>query len=297
MNESHGFNRLITDAGRKLEAAGCAQARHEAEWALSALLGIEPLELYLRPRALSDEARSKFWAIIAERAQGQPLQYLLGETEFCGLRFAIRPGVFIPRPETESVVQTAIAAFGALALHRPQPLRLVEFGVGSGCIAVTLAKAFPACRIVGVEVSWDACALVLENAGTHGVMPQLQLIQGSWDEALTGLHDGIIANPPYVPSAQVERLPLDVRQEPHRALDGGGDGLRDVRRVLAAASRLLRPDGIAILECGEEQVDRVIQDVRPAPWVSSVTALHDLAHRPRGVIITRMPAEQSADIR
>jgi release factor glutamine methyltransferase len=101
------------------------------------------------------------------------------------------------------------------------------------------------------------------------------------------MFDGIIANPPYIPSGRVDQLPLEVRQEPRESLDGGADGLRDVRELLEEAPGRLRPGGLMALECGEDQVDSILGEIRAAPWVGEVRPLHDLAGRSRGVVINR----------
>ena len=268
------------------EAVRGGLARHEAEWALSELLGIQRLDLYSEPREVPAQAMERLKSIVVQRAQGEPLQYLLGSAEFCGSRIICKSGVFIPRPETEAIVQAAIEAFGALAKAQERPLRLVEFGVGSGCIALTLAKAFPACLIVGVEVSWNACSLAAQNVREHGVDGRVQLIQGSWDEAVRGSFDGVIANPPYIPTDHISRLPHDVQREPRTSLDGGTDGLRDIRQVLLAAARLVRPSGHIVLECAETQVEDIAADAVSSGWVSAADTVYDFANRPRGVLLT-----------
>ena len=126
-----------------------------------------------------------------------------------------------------------------------------------------------------------------QNVLRHGLASRVQLVQGSWLEAIRGEVDGILSNPPYVPSAHIDHLPLDVRQEPRVSLDGGEEGLRDLRALLAQAPRVLRPNGIMMLECAEEQVARLREEAIMAPWVDRVQVVHDLAGRPRGLLITR----------
>lgn len=112
-------------------------------------------------------------------------------------------------------------------------------------------------------------------------------MQGRWTQPLRGLFDGVIVNPPYVPSAQVDHLPRDVRQEPRMSLDGGGDGMRCLGDVMAQAPQVLAPDGCLILECGEEQAPALVRTARGAAWVRAASLLQDLAGRPRGVLIVR----------
>lgn len=285
--ETVSARQLLQAAVRRLQAAGKEPARHEAEWLLSRLLGEPSLALYLQDPSVSPAVAERFESQIEARASGMPLQYLAGEAEFFGEPFLVRPGVFIPRPETEAIVEAALRAFRALAHRLDRPLQLLELGTGSGCIAVTLARALPACHVTAVELSWDALHVAQENILRHEVGARVHLVQSHWVGSIRGTFDGMVANPPYVPSAQVARLPFDVRQEPRLSLDGGVSGLRDLLHLLADAPRRLRLGGVLALECGEEQVEPLRQCAAGAAWVLRAEPLHDLAARPRGMLITR----------
>lgn len=281
-----GVREVLREGMRRLAAAGVEHPRTEAEWLLSALVGAKPLELYLETRAVASGTVKSFFSQVEARSAGLPLQYLVGEAEFFGLQFQVAPGVFIPRPETESVVSAALAALQPMAA-RGRGLRIVDVGTGSGCIAVTLARHLPSCVVVGVEVSWIALCTAVENVRRHGLSRRIHLVQGQWLEAVRGRVDAVVANPPYIPTAAVQTLPLDVRQEPRVSLDGGMDGMRDLRRILADAERVVVPGGLVVFECGEEQVDDVVRDARSHTWIDAVSPLNDLARRPRGVVIRR----------
>ncbi len=287
VSESLSTRRVVQEGAERLRALGVAHARYEAEWLLGRLVGLKPLEVYLGDVPLPAEAVQRFFSQIEARASGVPLQYLLGEAEFFGERFAVMPGVFIPRPETEAIVEHALQALRLLEAGLARPLRVLDLGTGSGCIAVTVARALPTCVVVGVELSWRALCVAQQNVLRHGLASRVQLIQGNWLEALRGEWDAMVSNPPYVPSAQIDHLPLDVRQEPRVSLDGGEDGLRDLLCLLAQAPRVLRPNGIVMLECGEDQAARLVDEAAMTGWVHQARALHDLAGRPRGVMITR----------
>ena len=151
---------------------------------------------------------------------------------------------------------------------------------------MTLAGAFPACVVVGVELSWTALCVAARNVRRHGLERRIQLVHGCWTEPLAAGWDGIVANPPYVPRAQVERLPLEVRQEPPESLDGGDDGMRELWRLLAETPQILRPGGLLALECGEDQVEPLLARARGGSWATGVP-LQDLAGRPRGVLLMR----------
>lgn len=276
---------LIHEGARRLIGVSREQARREIEWLLGRLIGVQPLELYLTERHVSESMAERFFRQVDARASGVPLQYLLGEADFCGRSFVVKPGVFIPRPETEGVVQAAIEALRLIAAQHHSPLRLLDLGVGSGCIAATLAHALPTCVVVGIEVSWDPLWTAQENLQRHGLAGRVSLVQSRWMEAVRGRFHGIISNPPYVPSTDVDRLPLDVRQEPRVSLDGGGDGTRDLLSILQDAAGRLEPSGVLVLECGEAQVAPLMREAARASWVAQASALRDLAGRPRGVLI------------
>ena len=278
---------LIREGADRLQRAGLPHARQEAEWLLSHLAGARPLEVYLGDADVPPATIERFRAQLEARASGAPLQYLLGEAEFLGLRLAVGPGVFIPRPETEAVIEQAIEALRALERACERPLRLLDLGTGSGCIAAAIARALPTCVVVGVEVSYDALQAARRNIRHLGLKPRVWFVQGSWAEAIRAPVDGIVANPPYLPSAQVDQLPPDVRQEPRGSLDGGPDGFCHLRVIMTQAERLLTPGGILVLECGEEQVDALARHAAALGWVTTVRPLHDLAGRPRGILVTR----------
>ncbi len=280
---------LIREGARRLEADQPGDiARREAEWLLAHLLDMPAMELYLLPdREVSPPIVERFLSSIAQRASGSPLQYLLGETEFFGAVFAVEPGVFIPRPETEAVLERMLAALRPLAEKCSAPLRLLDVGTGSGCLAITIARELSPCFVVGVELSWKALSVAYRNVRRHGVEGTVRLVQGCWADPLQGTFDGIVSNPPYIPSDQVSDLPLDVRREPRLSLDGGPDGVRALAHLLAEAPRVLRPRGVVALECGEEQVGRLLRLAGEAAWVEAAEPIYDLTGRPRGLLLTR----------
>ena len=290
VDDSRSTRRVLQEGARRLRTLGIAHAGCEAEWLLGRLVGLEPLEVYLKELPLPAETAERFFSQIEARASGIPLQYLLGEAEFFGGRFAVKPGVFIPRPETEAIVEHALQALRRLEATLGRPLRVLDLGTGSGCIAVAAARALPTCVVVGVELSCEALVVAQQNVLRHGLASRVRLVQGNWLEAIRGEVDGILSNPPYVPSAHIDHLPLDVRHEPRVSLDGGEEGLRELRALLAQAPRLLRPNGILMLECGEEQADRLRDEATAAPWVDCARVVRDLAGRPRGLLITRAAA-------
>jgi len=276
---------LIGELEARLREGGVAQARGEAEWLVADTLGVHRTELYLLDGPMSSAQLGSLQERLSRRLSGEPLQYVLGSCDFFGHRFAVSPGVFIPRPETEAIVEAALPALRARQARLGRPLRLLDLGTGSGCIAVLLAKRLPSCAVVAVEVSWDALRIARENVERHRVAGRVHLVQGRWLEPIRGDVDGIVSNPPYIPSRQVDQLPLDVQQEPRISLDGGPDGMRIVEQLVAEAPRVLGGGGLLAVECGEEQVAPLLRIASTDPRVKTASPLYDMARRPRGILL------------
>jgi release factor glutamine methyltransferase len=275
---------LVRAGAERLTAAGVGPAVQEAEWLLEQLLGVQRMDLYLTESGVSRRVQENFWALVARRERQEPLQYLTGCAYFMGLRLQVQPGVFIPRPETEQVVSALVHYAAQRGL---EPKTAVELGVGSGCITVTLASLWQACVFTGIDVSYSALCVASANARQHGVADRIQWVQANWAGALQVRFDCMVSNPPYIPSCQVEGLPLDVRQEPRESLDGGWDGMRDLLQLMAEAEALLNPGGILALECAEDQVQPLVEHLSHLDWVAEVVPVIDLAQRPRGVLAAR----------
>jgi release factor glutamine methyltransferase len=222
-------------ATRELAAAGCVSAAAEADWLLE---------------EASDETALR--AMVARRASGEPLQYVIGWAPFGRLRLRVGPGVFVPRPETEGLADRAAARLRAAG---PSPVA-VDLCAGSGAIACFLAAEVPGARVLATELDPGALAWARPNAARHGV----ELLAGDLDEPLppelAGRVAVLCANVPYVPSAAIATLPTDVRDhEPRLALDGGPDGLDVLRRLAPRAGRWLVPGGVLLCEIGEDQAE------------------------------------------
>ncbi|MFA4944833.1 MAG: peptide chain release factor N(5)-glutamine methyltransferase [Lentisphaeria bacterium] len=234
-----------------LAAAGAGpQARHEAAWLLEHLLGCTRAGL-LRQTAqpLPPAAATRLCELRNRRCAGEPLQYLLGDVEFCGLRIEVGPGVLIPRPETEGLATLALAGSGA----PDEPL--LDLCTGSGAVAFALAQARPAAPVHAVELSPAALAWARRNRERLG-LANVVLHEGDLFAPLPpGLRfRAITANPPYIPTAAYERLPVAVKGfEPRLALEAGADGLDLLRRIAAAAPARLLPGGRIICEIGSDQ--------------------------------------------
>ncbi|MBI3010094.1 MAG: peptide chain release factor N(5)-glutamine methyltransferase [Candidatus Omnitrophica bacterium] len=277
---------LVRIGQDRLLKAGNGCSGSEAEWILSHLLGIPSLQLHLSEDTVSPEMIDQFFKIIEERSQGAPLQYLLGHTEFYNLRLKVAPGVFIPRPETEHLVQVAVEVFQQRQRELDKPLRLLDLGCGSGAIALALAVAIPTCFVVAVEISWSVLFIARQNVQANGVSKRVQLIQGRWADAIRGPIDGIVANPPYIPSDRVNHLPIDVQKEPRLSLDGGIDGMDAYQEIFSRVGQILASGGSLVMECAPEQQRHLLQWAKASAWVSAYTPLQDLASCPRGILVT-----------
>lgn len=200
---------------------------------------------------VGETALLAFAALVARRAGGEPVAYLLGQREFFGREFAVASAVLIPRPETELLVEIALAGVG-----RGSGARILDLGTGSGCIAITLALEIPQAQVSAVDLSAAALALAQANAERYGA--QLRLRQSDWFDGLAGERfDLIVANPPYIAAADPHLLAGDLRHEPLAALASGADGLDAMRRIIAAAPAHLAPGGQLWLEHGYDQAEAV----------------------------------------
>lgn len=284
----HGLPEVLAAAVAALAAAAVPSPQADAELLLAAVLGISRGELRLRAitgAELPLAALSRYAALVHRRAGREPLQHLTGTAAFRGLELAVGPGVFVPRPETESVVQHAI---DALAAHPAQSPLAIDLGTGSGAIALAIATEVPRARVVAVERSHLAYTWARQNLRTVGV-DNVRLVLADLAAAvpeLDGLADVVISNPPYIPDAAVPRDPEVRLHDPAEALYGGVDGLDAVRAVTARALALLKPGGLLVLEHGEEQGGAVRALLEVAGFGDPRT-YPDLAHRDRATLALR----------
>jgi len=236
--------KVLTWTKGYLAEKGVENARLEAEWLLCAALGLDRVGLYVnfdKPLTAAELGASR--ALVARRARREPLQYILGSQEFYGLEFEVVPEVLIPRYDTETLVRESIS-------RAPRGAKILDIGVGSGCIAVALAKNLPDADVSGVDLSPEALELTERNAKRHGV--SVSLHRGSLFEPFKDRkYDLIVSNPPYIRTSDITTLQPEVRDfEPHAALDGGADGLDYYRRIIPEAPGHLKPGGWLLLEMG-----------------------------------------------
>jgi release factor glutamine methyltransferase len=236
----------VTTVGRLLADSGLPQL--EARMLLERVLGKTRVWLIAHAQeAAGAEAEQAFLVLAERRRRGEPIAYILGEREFYGLEFQVSPAVLIPRPETELLVELALARIPV-----NESVRVLDLGTGSGAIAVALAKERPQARLTAVDVDYAALPVARANAKRHRV--SVRFFCGDWFGAFLGeSFDLIVSNPPYVASADPHLAKGDVRFEPQRALVGGADGLDCIRAIVAKAGAHLEPGAWLLVEHGYDQ--------------------------------------------
>ncbi|MBQ3106166.1 MAG: peptide chain release factor N(5)-glutamine methyltransferase [Eggerthellaceae bacterium] len=306
--------------GRK----GDVNPRVSAEWLLAEATGMRRIELYLdldRPLSLSE--RDVLRSYVRRRGAGEPLQYITGETGFRHIMVKVRPGVLIPRPETEVLVSEALRCISsrekrtdhlALASQEDETARdaaesdpssfadevdaeergvlVADIGTGTGCIACSIAYELPTARVIATDISPDAVALARENVEALGLEGRVTVVECDLGEGIElsylGAFDLLISNPPYIPTSVLADIPSEVADfEPALALDGGDDGLDVFRRLLLFCGTALKPGGLFAFELHETCLDDAARQAREMGF-SEVRIVEDLTRRPR-VLLGRLP--------
>lgn len=246
----------------------------EARLLLSALVEKSAAWLLAHDDEALDEAQAARYADwVARRAAGEPVAYLLGRREFYGREFAVAPGVLIPRPETELLVEVAIAKVGSGDTAKNPTV--LDLGTGSGCIAISIALECPSASVIAVDASVEALALARQNA--QRLRAPVQFLHSNWFAALGDARfDVIVSNPPYIAEHDPHLQQGDLRHEPRAALASGATGLDDMRRIVDAAPAHLHPGGTLWLEHGYDQADAVRALLRAA-GLAAVASRRDLA--------------------
>ena len=267
----------LSGAVEQFEAAGLDDSRLDARLLLEHSLDRSTVWIYQHPETpLPTEANARFDSLIRRRLMGMPIAYLLGSREFYGRVFQVDARVLVPRPETEVLLEAALEY-----ARETRVATVVDVGTGSGILAITLALEIPTCRVWAVDRSADALAVAGLNVDRHGVADRVNLLLGDLLTPVSLPADVIVANLPYVPTAEVDQLQREVRQEPRGALDGGSDGLDLYRRLLTEVPRVLSPRGALFFEIGDQQgaaARLIVQAVLPG---HRVRVLRDLADRDR----------------
>lgn len=284
---------LILVTADWLAGKGVESARLNAERLLGDVLGLSRLELYLHhDRPVDSGELDRFRELVRQRAAGVPLQTLLGETEFYSRTFKVEPGVFIPRPETERLVERCVDLLTAGSSRLIAPIA-VDVGCGAGVVAVSLLAELPALRAWATDVNPAAVRLTEHNARRLGVAPRLTALAGHLCEPLpahlAGQVDLLVSNPPYVRRGDIDGLPPEVsRHDPREALDGGPDGLGYYRALASLAPRWLQPGGWLAVEIGADQAEAVA-DIFGRGGHLEIAVTRDYNDHPRVVTARRPP--------
>lgn len=299
---------LLRTATEKLRAAGSESARLDAELLLAHVLEVERTTVLAHPEVpVGERHGARLAQLIERRASGEPVAYIRGFKEFFGLAIAVDRRALIPRPETERLVELALdqvrdALTSAPRSAKAGPLRIWDVGTGSGALAIAIAAGLlrkgygGAFAITATDLSPEALALALENAVAHGLADVIDLRQGDLlatpadtaDPAGTAATaDLVVANLPYIPTADLAGLPIAASFEPIEALHGGPDGLLLIRRLLAELPTVLSGSGAALLEIGADQAGAALDAAAAAlpGWPASVE--RDLGGRPRVLVLRR----------
>ncbi|GBL39259.1 release factor glutamine methyltransferase [Nitrospirota bacterium] len=281
---------LITEARRLLEQAGIESAEQEALWIVEHVLRLSSHNVLTdRDRLLSSSELAATRGLIARRVGREPLQYILGTQEFCGLEFEVSPAVLIPRPETELLVE-----YVTQRISTARQATIVDVCTGSGCIAVAIARLRPHARVLAIDLSSSALHVARRNAIRHGVGERITWVEGDLlgplvEQGVEGLVDVIVSNPPYIAEAEWATLQPEVKLfEPRGALVAGPQGTELHERLLQEAARYLAPGGVVLLEIGAGQARGLRRIVEQLPGYKFHRLVYDKAGLERVVIVERV---------
>ena len=268
---------LAHEGARKL-ARIADSPRLEAELLLARALGMSrpPLLARADERVLDCDATDRYEALLTRRSLGEPIAYLLGEKEFWSLELAVTPDVLVPRPETELVVERALARLPTRTRGGQPSGRVLDLGTGSGAIALAIARERPDCTVVGIDSSTAACAVATANAARLEIA-NASFVAGCWYEPVAGQRFELIAsNPPYIANDDPRIEPNVRRYEPRLALFGGADGLESLRAVVGRAPAHLQPGGWLVVEHGDTQ-GPAVRELMARASLESIATSRDLA--------------------
>ncbi len=267
-----------------LAKKGVESPRLQVELMLAHALKMPRMKLYLSfERVLTETELAALRTMVQRRGNREPLQYILGSVNFCGLELMVDRRVLIPRPETELLAERAWNYVLQSAISNPQSAIVLDLCTGSGCLAIAIAAKAPHSQVHASDISADALVVARENAGRHQVQERIQFYQGDCFAALPKdlRFDLIVSNPPYIATAEVATLEPELRDhEPKNALDGGADGLDFYRRIAGEAKSFLADKGKLMLELGDGQAAAVGEIFREQKWIVE-TVEADYSRLPR----------------
>lgn len=270
---------IINSAAEYLRGFDVPNPRRESEILLGHLVGCERLDLYVDfERKLEAKVLDDFRSLLAGRVRREPLQYLIEEAQFMGLDFIVAPDVFIPRPETEILVE-------AIVERCTGELTILDLGTGCGNIAIAIAKYLPHSKVLASDISGQALRVAKQNVGRHGMQGRVHLFGGDLFGPLgRGKIDLIVSNPPYIASGSLYEVGPEVKYEPSIALDGGPDGLDYLKRIVEESPRYLKRGGLLALEVGFDQAHQVSEIIQGTRRFVDVEIIKDYNQIDRVVI-------------
>lgn len=280
--ETWTLQQLLTWCTDDFRKRGIPSPRLDAELLVSHALGIDRVRIYLDfERPLTPEERASIRALVERRRRREPVAYIVGERAFYGRMFAVGPGVLVPRPDSETLIERALEL-----LPRDEAATVLDVGTGSGCLGITLAAERALARVTLVDISEDALRSAQQNIERAEVAERVTALRSDLFAGVTapaGGFDLIVSNPPYIPTGDLAGLMPDVIQhEPRLALDGGRDGLDCVRALITGARKQLRPGGSLLIEIGIGQADACVALLTEAGFTGA-TSHRDLGRIPRVV--------------
>jgi release factor glutamine methyltransferase len=275
---------LLREAAARLAEAGIDGASRDARLLLQAAADIPvATQIAFPERAVEAAAQTRFRVLVARRAEREPMAHILGRREFWSLTFKVTADTLDPRPDSETLVEAVLAE----TPDRAAPLRLVDFGTGTGCLLLALLHELPNATGLGIDASAAALAVAQENTDALGLGARASFRQGDWDDGISPAFDVLLSNPPYIPSRDIAALQPEVASfEPRLALDGGADGLDAYRRLGPAATRLLAGGGLAAFEVGLGQADSVVA-IGQSAKLRHIATGRDLGSVPRCVLFRK----------
>ncbi|MCA1479033.1 peptide chain release factor N(5)-glutamine methyltransferase [Bradyrhizobium sp. NBAIM08] len=273
----------------QLRSARLDEAELDARILISAALGLDLTGLVTQAaRLLTAAEASRLTQHAQRRIAGEPVSRILGTREFWGLPFRLSEATLVPRPDTETVVELALEILRERQASHPP--RIADIGTGSGAILLALLHEIPDAFGVGTDLSQNALITARDNSAALGLADRAAFVACSYAAALGGPFDLIVSNPPYIPSAEIPKLSIEVREhDPHLALDGGNDGYDAYRALIPQASERLAPGGALVVEAGQGQAQNIETLMRAAALSLNRSPKADLAGIPRAVSARKMP--------
>lgn len=275
---------LLKKVESDLAQSGIVSAAAEAESLVRFFARSNRVDFFTGRKNLSPAQKKALFRAVQKRRRRIPLQHILGETEFCGHRIFVTPDALVPRPETEKLCETALEILSKEAFSKAKPVRILDLGTGSGCIAISLTLALPNSKMTALDISAKALKIARKNIKFHGLGKKVTLAQSDLFSAFSGkkmFFDMIVSNPPYIPERDLRSLPAEVRHDPQKALLAGHDGLGVIRKIIDAVPGHLNPGGWLIFEFGEGQKNSIRKLIVEKKFFQEYRFIRDDARKDR----------------